>query len=984
VATITGTSGNDTVTGSTASAGVTGGPATSGADSISGLGGNDSLLGAGGNDTINGGVGDDVLRGESGDDVLIGGTGNDTAFGGAGNDTIDLTAVGPGDGSSRADGGGGNDVLKGHATYTGTGTNLNGGLGNDTIYGFGLYDNRADYRFYDYDSNAERNEALVATLGAVGSAVLGAETDTLINVVNIRGTKQADKFLGSAASEYFMPYLGADTINGGGGTDRVEYGDLASGVVVNLGTQTVQKPGATDTLISIEDATGTAFADTMIGSDGSNVFRPYSGADFVDGGAGFDTVRYTYTWALSLTTGVTVNLATGIAVDSWGFTDTLVSIEAAQGTSFADMLTGIDLSSTGSSSQLRGLAGNDTLAAPGADQRVAADYREDPAAVRVNLAASNAVLGGVNVGAHRAKDGFGGTDTLVNIQVVIGSTFGDILNGSERADRLYGWSGNDTLLGNDGEDSLYGGEGVDSYAGGDGYDLIIFSPSFTSEPANTAGAVASLLTGLIANDGYGNAETMQGGASNDIEMLIGTSLADDLTGKRIAATGSFGESQVAFLRGGNGADTIRAQAADSDAVATDHFTDSDANGDGFGVTVNLATQSATDGWGNTDTLVNIGAVRGSAFADLLIGNGGDNWFRGEGGDDTIQGGGGIDLVSYRNGAAAGVFVDLQNGIAQDGLGGTDLLTSIEQAAGTETQADTMLGSNADNLFLGYGGDDVLAGARGNDRLYGHTGNDSLDGGPGADTLVGGDGNDTLDGGLNADSLVGGLGDDVYRVDRGADRVVEDAAAGRDRVIASVSWTLEANVEELALAGNDSLNGTGNTLDNLILGNNGANHLAGLGGNDTLLGGNGADSLEGGEGNDLLQGGGGNDTLFGGNGQDVLIGGAGADVLTGGGRSDIFRFLANSEGADSVTDFVHGTDLVEVSRAGFGNVLPLGPLAAGSFALNAPNAAAPQFVYDTATGVLQWDSNGTGAGGAVTIATFAGAPALSAADISVIA
>ena len=146
------------------------------------------------------------------------------------------------------------------------------------------------------------------------------------------------------------------------------------------------------------------------------------------------------------------------------------------------------------------------------------------------------------------------------------------------------------------------------------------------------------------------------------------------------------------------------------------------------------------------------------------------------------------------------------------------------------------------------------------------------GGSGNDVLVGNAADNTLDGGAGADAMSGGKGNDTYIVDNVSDSVTEQSGEGTDTVLASVSWTLSGNVENLVLTGSAALSGTGNALDNQITGNAG------------------------------------NNTLNGGNGNDVLIGGAGADRLTGGRGADVFKFIQASDSPvglslhDVITDF----------------------------------------------------------------------------------
>ena len=130
--------------------------------------------------------------------------------------------------------------------------------------------------------------------------------------------------------------------------------------------------------------------------------------------------------------------------------------------------------------------------------------------------------------------------------------------------------------------------------------------------------------------------------------------------------------------------------------------------------------------------------------------------------------------------------------------------------------------------------------------------DTLNGGLGRDTLIGNDLSNDMNGGAGADVMIGGGGADIYWVDNAGDMVMEYDHGGRDVVYSSVSYTLSAHVEKLVLALRaGDINGTGNELDNILIGNLGRNVLSGGAGDDWLNGASGGDTLIGGDGEDVF-------------------------------------------------------------------------------------------------------------------------------------
>ncbi len=303
-------------------------------------------------------------------------------------------------------------------------------------------------------------------------------------------------------------------------------------------------------------------------------------------------------------------------------------------------------------------------------------------------------------------------------------------------------------------------------------------------------------------------------------------------------------------------------------------------------------QVATDSF--TYTLTR-GATATVTFTIIGVDN--DDVLRGSLGPDTLVGGQGDDTyhinhVGDRVSEAAGGGYDRAfasvNWTLSDWVERLSL-TGAADLNGTGNDLDNRLdGNGGANVLEGAGGNDTLSGGRGHDSLTGGDGNDLLSGGLGNDSLAGDAGNDVLMGGGGANTMAGGAGNDIYYVDQIDDRIIELPGGGDDRVIASITWTLEDEVEQLSLSGSADIDGTGNDLANRLTGNAGRNRL------------------DGGAGHDRLHGGAGRDTLLGGSGADSLDGGMGADELTGGVGADIFTFRSAAEAqGDIITDLNAG-------------------------------------------------------------------------------
>ncbi|WOS65230.1 calcium-binding protein [Sinorhizobium fredii] len=173
-----------------------------------------------------------------------------------------------------------------------------------------------------------------------------------------------DTIKGNGGDDFILGGEGKDSYDGGSGSDQLSFDDAYNntnafkGIVLDAVARTVTDPyGNAETFTNVESFRGTQFADSMKGSSLEEEFMGLGGRDTIDGGGGFDVVRYHRDARFGGTAGVKVNLATGVATDGFGKQDKLTSIEGVRGTDFADSLTGSTVANF-----LRGDGGNDTLA----------------------------------------------------------------------------------------------------------------------------------------------------------------------------------------------------------------------------------------------------------------------------------------------------------------------------------------------------------------------------------------------------------------------------------------------------------------------------------------------------------------------------------------------------------------------------------------------------------------------------------------------
>lgn len=852
-----------------------------GADTLVGNEGNDQLSGAAGADWLDGGVGNDQFNGGAGSDTLNGGSGNDIfVFNkGDGQDVIDAYDMQAATDTLRI------GALDSEVTASRSGSLLLIKIRNSTdqISVIDYYTAASNWDGVMWDQKLDRIEF---------SNGVAWDKTMIQTVVDRASTNRAPVV--SSAIPALTAYQGSNfsySVPAGTITDPDPWDSVTYSVAMANGS-------AVPAWLSFDPASRTLSGTPAAANVGSLQFL-LRGTD-------------TYGRSVSTTVNVTVKapnrapvLATALpdqaanegaafsyTVSSTAFSDPDAGDTLAYGASLAD---GTALPSwlvfnagtrVFSGTPPAGSAGKISL-------RVTA---RDPG----NLSVSDVFDLTINV-VNLNKTGTASAETLA------GGGGHDTLSGAAGNDTLWGYAGNDLLDGGAGNDSMVGGQGNDTYVVDSAADVVLESAGEGTDTVQTAitlsmaamanmenltltgtGAVSATgntLNNVLTGNGAANTlnggagddtligaagnDTLIGGAGNDIFVLdvatdVITEAANEgndtvqsavtftlaslvnvenvtLTGtSAVNATGNaaanrlIGNTAANALNGGTGIDTMTGGAG-NDTYEVDNIGDvvEEALGEGTDGINASVTYSLSANIENL-TLTGTAAINGTGneLANALTGNTAANRLTAGAGNDTLNGGTGADTMvggagddSYTVDNAADVITELA------GEGVDVVQSSVTCTLSDNVERLTLSGTTAIN-GTGNASDNVL------------TGNSAVN------TLTGGAGHDTLNGGAGADSMVGGSGNDLYVVDNASDKAVENANEGVDSVQSSVTFTLAANVEHLTLTGTTAINGTGNILDNWLIGNSAANTLTASGGNDTLDGGAGADSLVGGAGNDL--------------------------------------------------------------------------------------------------------------------------------------
>jgi Ca2+-binding RTX toxin-like protein len=490
--------------------------------------------------------------------------------------------------------------------------------------------------------------------------------DTLTSIEGLIGSSADDRLSGNNDNNTIDggAGLGTDTLNGGLGIDTVSYGSSNAGVTVSLSIQGLQNTGGAgfDQLSGFENLKGSAFNDTLSGNSGDNV---------LDGQAGVDTASYA-----NAGSGVRVSLGSATAQNTFGAgIDTLRNFENLRGSSFGDTLSGD--------------AGNNVL--DGSDGIDTVSYTNASAGVQVSLGLSTQNTGGAGMDtlqnfenltgslfadtlrgnfANNLINGNGGIDTVsydnavAAVQVSLSSTTAQNTGGAGtdtlvNVENLTGSSHNDTLQGNVGNNVLDGGSGIDTVSYSSAGAGVRVSLD-TATPQVTQGAGVDTLRNFenltgssfgdylrgnsgdnVLNGNGGSDWVSYDNASAGVRVSLGTTIAQNTLG-----AGNDTLLNMENIQGSLFNDNLQGSAGSnilSGNSGIDTLSYLNATG---GVTVSLAITTAQDtGGAGLDTLSGFEILVGSNGADRLSGDGGNNTLSGGLGSDTLVAGGGIDILT---------------------------------------------------------------------------------------------------------------------------------------------------------------------------------------------------------------------------------------------------------------------------------------------------------------------------------------------------
>jgi Ca2+-binding RTX toxin-like protein len=719
-------------------------------------------LGTAGSDTLTGNSIGETLVGNAGNDTLIGNGGADVLYGGAGNDSFVLDA--------------GNIAALGAGFTAGQLARIDGGSGTDTITLAGSGRLLDLTTIANPGASSPGSQSRIESIERINLTGSGNNTLTLSqgDVLDMAGMNTFNNATGWADGSYNLATGGAnganpeqrhqlvvagnagDVLNLSGAAQWAKVGTVSNGghayAVYNHRSAAAQI--VTDNTIGL-GLTGTSGNDTLTGAGGSDTLNGAAGNDTLNGSTGADTLNggdgndiYTVDHTGDVVTETNATASTG-------GTDHVHSTLAAYtlGTNVENgriLATGAaSLSGNTLNNVLYAGIGNNTLdGSTGVDT---ASYLY--AAAAVNLSLANTVA---------QATGGSGSDTLIAIENLTGSSYHDTLGGNSSANVLDGGAGNDTLAGGLGNDTYVINTLADvvTEKAGEGTDLIQSAISYSLVDTDGAGVYG------------GNVENLQ---------LTGSANANG-TGNALANL-IYANGGVNSIDGGDGIDTVSylyATSTGSTGITLDLSL------------VNASGQATASGISGADLIKNIENLTGSNYADRLTGNSGANILNGGTGADTLTGGDGSDtyyvdhtgdVVSETNATASTGGTDM----AYSRLSTYTLTANVENGRILSTIAANLSGNTLNNVLYAGAGDNVLDGGTGTDTVsYAYaaagvtvslasslaqstvgSGSDTLlsienlTGGNFNDSLAGNGGNNTLTGGLGMDVLTGNGGNDIF-------------------------------------------------------------------------------------------------------------------------------------------------------------------------------------------------------------------------------
>jgi len=730
-----------------------------------------------------------------------------------------------------------------------------------------------------------------------------------------------DDLIGGTGNDWFFAELGSDNYDGGLGEDGLDLSLSASAVSIDTTTGLVTDSfGVSNTVTDVEVFNGSAFDDIFIGKDTDNnapielnaaiaatgnyeLFIGKQGADYIDGKGGYDEISLA-----SATEGLTIDLAQSTVQDGLGGTDTILNIEGVEGTNFNDIIYG-----TSGANSLDGRLGNNVI-----DGKAGYDFVEYNGHARTNLQLDLAA--GVATFSHNGVDY---TDTLLNIEGVVGSHNNDVITGDSSANKIYGLTGDDQLFGGGGDDTYtvylgWGHETISDTSGNDTLRVDLTGSTGSAWSFKRVGDDLVYTTNDVETVGYTIVDQFAGQAIENYELIV----LDNPTWTRIdwvlnSGAELLGQNEILAL-------------TDQDDI------------------FNFVGTGLKEVYGNAgDDIIDLG----QAMPWLYAGAGNDSISIRKHG--FVDGSSGVDTLNFTTNSQTGVTLVMgADSFVRQGVSGGEFAIEHETGNASFSGVENVKGGSGDDYLHGGDGNNTISGRLGNDSLHGGAGNDIIWGGKGNDTLAGNDGADWIGAGAGDDYIIslvdnwhgdhikmGGVNDtflfqtesatgiaqadisyvqitdgqNSFSMTQTADNPIVNTPTTQgiqyaftitQAGIADVVFTVESDsvITEIT-ATNLAADGDGHVNTELSFSMtsaiSGSGHIQGTEGTDLIIGSDANDHIDAGAGDDVIESRGGNDYIDPGAGDDVIhlfshnagdaeLGEAGGSVYMGAGN-DVLDF-----------------------------------------------------------------------------------------------